>query len=145
MNRLTRDGTSESVSRDQILRHARRQGVHFPCSADHEQDWQPYPVDPYSAICDDHTYIHTVHCSKVHFTIKALRFQGANAPINITLESGNIRLDRGLGPQRDSPLPTKPTFRRVQTHQPESGPHKTRNGRNKHSESGGQTVANHEV
>ena len=19
---------------------------HFPCSADHEQDWQPYPVDP---------------------------------------------------------------------------------------------------
>ena len=32
---------------------------YFPCSADHEQDWQPYPVDPYSAICDDHTYIHT--------------------------------------------------------------------------------------
>ena len=27
--------------------------------ADHEQDWQPYPVDPHSAICDDHTYIHT--------------------------------------------------------------------------------------
>ena len=34
-------------------------GYSFPCSADHEQDWQPYPVDPYSAICDDHTYIHT--------------------------------------------------------------------------------------
>ena len=36
---------------------------HFPCSADHEQDWQPYPVDPYSAIiCDDRTYIyiHTI-------------------------------------------------------------------------------------
>ena len=32
---------------------------YFPCSADHEQDWQPYPVDLYSAnICDDHTYIH---------------------------------------------------------------------------------------
>ena len=29
--------------------------MHFPCSADHEQDWQPYPVYPYSAICDDHT------------------------------------------------------------------------------------------
>ena len=59
MSRLTRDGTAEPVSRDQILRHARGQGnVHFPCSADHEQDWQPYPVDPYSAICDDHTYIH---------------------------------------------------------------------------------------
>ena len=59
MSRLTRDGTAEPVSRDQILRHARGQGnVHFPCSADHEQDWQPYPVDPYSAICDDHTYIY---------------------------------------------------------------------------------------
>ena len=58
MSRLTRDGTAEPVSRDQILRHARGQGnVHFPCSADHDQDWQPYPVDPYSAICDDHTYI----------------------------------------------------------------------------------------
>ena len=60
MSRLTRDGTAEPVSRDQILRHARGQGnIHFPCSADHEQDWQPYPVDPYSAICDDHRYIHT--------------------------------------------------------------------------------------
>ena len=62
MSRLTRDGTAEPVSRDQILRHARGQGnIRFPCSADHEQDWQPYPVDPHSAICDDHTYIHTYH------------------------------------------------------------------------------------
>ena len=31
------------------LRRERGQGnIHFPCSADHEQDWQPYPVDPYS-------------------------------------------------------------------------------------------------
>ena len=60
MRRLTRDGTAETVSRDQTLRHKRGQGKHiFPCSADHEQDWQPYPVDPYSAICDDHTYIYT--------------------------------------------------------------------------------------
>ena len=52
MSRLTRDGTVEPVSRDQILRHERGQGnIHFPCSADHVQDWQPYPVDPYSAIC----------------------------------------------------------------------------------------------
>ena len=60
MNRLTRDGTAdEPVSRDQILRHAGGQGnVNFPCSADHEQDWHPYPVDPYSAIYDDHAYIH---------------------------------------------------------------------------------------
>ena len=51
MSRLTRDGTAEPVSRDQILRHIRGQGnIHFPCSADHEQDWQPYPVDRYSAM-----------------------------------------------------------------------------------------------
>ena len=68
MSRLTRDGTAEPVSRDQILRHAWGQGsIHFPCSADHEQDWQPYPVDPYSAICDDHTYIHTyIHTHKIY-------------------------------------------------------------------------------
>ena len=48
MSRLTRVGTTESVSRDQILRRGRGQGiVHFPCSAiiaDREQDWQPCPV-----------------------------------------------------------------------------------------------------
>ena len=61
MSRLMRDGTAEPVSRDKILRHGRGQGnMNFPCSADHEQDWQPYPVDPYSAICDDHTYIYSV-------------------------------------------------------------------------------------
>ena len=39
MSSLTRDGTAEPVSRDQILRHARGQGnIYFPCSADHEQD-----------------------------------------------------------------------------------------------------------
>ena len=71
MSRLTRDGTAEPVSRDQILRHARGQGnVHFPCSADHEQDWQPYPVDPYSAICDDHTYIHTYTCSVLSLQLR---------------------------------------------------------------------------
>ena len=60
MSRLTRDETAEPVSRDQILRRERGQGnIHFPCSTDHEQDWQPYPVDLYSAICGDDTYIHT--------------------------------------------------------------------------------------
>ena len=60
ISRLTRDGTAEHVPRDQILRRERGQGdIHFPCSADHEQDWQPYPVDPCSAICVTiHTYIH---------------------------------------------------------------------------------------
>ena len=61
-------GRDESVSQDQILRHAWGQGnIHFPCSADHEQGWRPYPVDPYSAICDDHTYIHAYYFQHAHF------------------------------------------------------------------------------
>ena len=46
MSKLTRDGTAEPVSRDQILRREREQRIlYFPCSAaDHEQDWQPCPV-----------------------------------------------------------------------------------------------------
>ena len=43
--RLTRDGTAEPVSRHHILRRKRGQGnVNFPCSADHEQDWQRYQL-----------------------------------------------------------------------------------------------------
>ena len=43
ISKLTRDGTAEHVSRDQILRGQRGQGNSiFPCSVDHEQDWQPY-------------------------------------------------------------------------------------------------------
>ena len=58
MSRLTRDGTAEPVSKDQILRHERGQGnIHFSCSADHVQDWQPYPVDPYSCYMCDHTWV----------------------------------------------------------------------------------------
>ena len=33
--------------------------INFPRSADHEQDWQLYPTDSYSAICNGHTYKHT--------------------------------------------------------------------------------------
>ena len=57
MSRLTRDGTAEPVSRDQILRRERGQGnIQFPCSADHEQDWQLYPVNPYTLL-----YVMTIH------------------------------------------------------------------------------------
>ena len=60
MSRLTRNGTTEPVSRDQILRRERGQGnIPFPCSVDHEQDWQCYPVDSYSCYMSDDTYIHT--------------------------------------------------------------------------------------
>ena len=51
MSGLVRDGTAELVSRDQVLRRERGLGdINFPCSADHEQDWQPYPLDPYSIL-----------------------------------------------------------------------------------------------
>ena len=53
-----RDGTAEPVSRDQILRRVRGQrNGNFPCSADHEQDWQPHPVDPNPVLHDDQTYL----------------------------------------------------------------------------------------
>ena len=58
MSELTRDGTAEPVSRDQILRRERGQGegkkVLFRVELT-KQDWQPYPGGPYTAICDDHT------------------------------------------------------------------------------------------
>ena len=52
LSRLTRDGTAKPVSRDQILTRERGQEhIDFPCSADHVQDWQPYPVMHTLAIC----------------------------------------------------------------------------------------------
>ena len=69
MSRLTRDRTSEPVSRDQIFKLERRQGnINFPCSADHEQDWQPYPVDSYSCYMCHHTYIQYSIYNFYHFT-----------------------------------------------------------------------------
>ena len=44
------DGTAGLVSRDQIFSRERGQGKkYFSCEADHEQVWQPYPVDLHSA------------------------------------------------------------------------------------------------
>ena len=46
---MMRDGMAEPDSRDQIIMRERGQGnFSFP-SADHEEDWQPYPVYPCSA------------------------------------------------------------------------------------------------
>ena len=56
------------VERLQTIRLVRGQGdpdIHFPCSDDQKRDRQPHPVDPYSAIWDDHTYILPIH----HHTI----------------------------------------------------------------------------
>ena len=87
MGRLTRDGTAKPVSRDQILRRERGQGnIHFPCSADHEQDWQPYPVDLLLLhVKTIHTYIIYVHvcvCVCVCVFIK----------LHITTQSGPVIL-----------------------------------------------------
>ena len=102
MSRLTRDGTVEPVSRDQILRHARGQGnVHFPCSADHEQDWQPYPVDPYSALCDDDTYIHTSEMLRVFP-------ESLEVARNLTSEAGVPEPGkRKSAPRAISPIPVR--------------------------------------
>ena len=49
MSRLTRDGSAEPPSRETKFSGANGYGeiFVFSCSADHEQGWQPYPVDPY--------------------------------------------------------------------------------------------------
>ena len=51
--RLPRGATAKPVSRETEFSGANgdREIFSFLCSADHDQDWQPYPVDPYSAIC----------------------------------------------------------------------------------------------
>ena len=85
MSRLTRDGTAEPVSRDQILRHERGQGnIHFPCLADHEQDWQPYPVDPYSIYMCDYTYINILDV-RPHLSVNMWTHQPGVAHINRTV------------------------------------------------------------
>ena len=56
MSTLRREYTAEPVQRDQPLRRERGQEyIHLSCSADHEQDWQPYSIDTYSRYKCDHT------------------------------------------------------------------------------------------
>ena len=68
MNRLTRGGTAEPVSRGQFLRRERGRGnTNFPCSADHKQDRQPYSVDPFLL------YVMTIPtCGTIHIYIRGL-------------------------------------------------------------------------
>ena len=75
MSRLTQDGTAEPVSRDQILRHERGQGnIHFSRSADHVQDWQPYPVDScFCYMCDPIVQYSTVDILDVVSVIEPYR------------------------------------------------------------------------
>ena len=67
MSRLTQDGTADPISQDQILKRERSQGnIHFPCSADNEQDWQPHVVDTYSCYMCDLIYLVFINLSKIN-------------------------------------------------------------------------------
>ena len=56
---MTWDRTAEPVSRDQFSgANGDSEKIIFPCSADHEQDSQLYPVDPNFAKSADYAYIH---------------------------------------------------------------------------------------
>ena len=68
MSRPMRDETAERVSRDQTPRRERGEGNFF--SADYGQDWQPYPVDPFSAISYYHEDIHNTY---IHWISLPLR------------------------------------------------------------------------
>ena len=56
MSRLTRDGIDcrTRLARPNSQARSRTGNIIFSCSADHEQDWQPYPVDPYSCNMFNH-------------------------------------------------------------------------------------------
>ena len=86
MSRLTRDGTAEPISRDQILRCERGQGEINLCSADHEQDWQPYPGDIYQVYI--YIYIHACFCclfsSHLFWASSSL-----DVPAGVTQEEGH--------------------------------------------------------
>ena len=53
ISRLTRDGIDcrTFLARPNSQAQTRTGNINFSCSADHEQDWQPYPV-LYIYICD---------------------------------------------------------------------------------------------
>ena len=71
----------EMSTRRQILRRERGQGnIIFSCSADHEQDWQPYSVDPYSCYMLDHTCIHRLASSHHEDSILFAFFLNASRP-----------------------------------------------------------------
>ena len=61
MSRLTRDGTAEPISRDQILRHARGQGnINFPVQLTTSRIGNlTRLIHILLSGCDDHPYIHT--------------------------------------------------------------------------------------
>ena len=45
------------VARPNSQARTRTGNINFPCSADHEQNWQLYPGDPYSCYMCNYTYV----------------------------------------------------------------------------------------
>ena len=80
MSRLTRDGTAEPVSRDQIIRRERGHGnIDFSCSADHVQDWQ--------------SLIRLIHTPAICVTIHTyIRYSSPTPITSYTIDSDNDRL-----------------------------------------------------
>ena len=58
------------------------ENIHFSCSADHEQDWQPYVVDSYSALCAGLVCV-CVFSSHLFWTSSSL-----DVPAGVTQEEG---------------------------------------------------------
>ena len=57
MSRLTRDATAELSGETKFSgANVDREEIIVPFLSNHEQDWQPYPVDPYSAENAAYTY-----------------------------------------------------------------------------------------
>ena len=54
------------LARPNSQARTRTEKYDFPCSADHEQDWQPHQVGPFFCYMCDHTYIPymVITCSK---------------------------------------------------------------------------------
>ena len=50
-----RDSQTRLARPDSQARTRTGENIYFPCSADHVQNWQSYPVDPFSCYTCDHT------------------------------------------------------------------------------------------
>ena len=66
------------LARPNSQARTRTQGnIYFPCSADHEQDWQPYPVDPYSCyMCDNRAAYLPLELMIYRYVHSVRRFSG---------------------------------------------------------------------
>ena len=84
MSRLTRDGTAEPVSRDQILRRERGQGnIHFPCQLTTSRIGNLTRLIHTLAICDDHTCIHM-------YILLSLKFQVSSVFYLVQIHKENL-------------------------------------------------------